>query len=142
MTSNLNQGTRSASTVPKRICNGLRSPMASSCVWSAPASTVVSVSIFLSSGLLPWTLGFDGDQAALAAAAHKGDEVVPGGWNGLGGWRGSNESNGFGRANSQNGPKHALGPFLCPGPVEPAGPGRVLKHCLQSIKRWPLASWH
>ncbi|GKV18363.1 hypothetical protein SLEP1_g28759 [Rubroshorea leprosula] len=71
-----------------------------------------------------------GDQAAFAAAAHEGDEVVPGGWNGLGGWRGSNESNGFGRANSQNGPKHALGPFLSPGPVEPvqpAGPGRVLK---------------
>ncbi|GKV27742.1 hypothetical protein SLEP1_g36877 [Rubroshorea leprosula] len=53
-------------------------------------------------------------KAAFAAAAHEGDEVVPGGWNGLGGWRGSNESNGFGRANSQNGPKHALGPFLSP----------------------------
>ncbi|GLU23295.1 hypothetical protein SLE2022_393150 [Rubroshorea leprosula] len=63
MTSNLNQGTRSALTVPKRICNGLRSPMASSCVWSAPASTVVLASIFLSSGLLPWTLGFDGGEA-------------------------------------------------------------------------------
>ncbi|GKV03769.1 hypothetical protein SLEP1_g16018 [Rubroshorea leprosula] len=67
------------------------------------------------------------DQVALAVVAHEGDEVVPGGWNGFGGWRGSN---GFGRANSQNGPKHALGSFFSPGPVEPVqpiGPGRVLK---------------
>ncbi|GKV52520.1 hypothetical protein SLEP1_g59098 [Rubroshorea leprosula] len=88
--------------------------------------TVVSASIFLSSDLLHWTLGFDGGEAGrsgcFAAAAHEGDEVVLGGWNGLGGWRGSNESNGFGRTNSQNGSKHALGPFLNPGPVEPVQP--------------------
>ncbi|GKV31837.1 hypothetical protein SLEP1_g40500 [Rubroshorea leprosula] len=107
--------------------------MASSCVWSAPASTVVSSSIFLSSDLLPWTLGFDGGEVGrpgcFAAAAHEGDKVVLGGWNELGGWHGSNESNGFGRANSQNGPKHALGPFLSPGPIEPIqsiGPSRIL----------------
>ncbi|GKV15063.1 hypothetical protein SLEP1_g25864 [Rubroshorea leprosula] len=129
MTSNLNQGTRSASTVPKRFCNGLQYPMASSCVWSAPASTVVSASIFLSSGLLPWTLGFDGGEAGRPRCfcydCHKGDEVVS---------SGLNESNGFGRANSQNGPKHALGLFLSSGlvePIHPTGPGWVLKQWLE-----------
>ena len=54
---NRKRGTRSASTVRRRIRNGRRCRTACSCAWSAPASTAASASTSPSSDPSPWTPG-------------------------------------------------------------------------------------